>query len=918
MKIKWIHILLLISCHVRMGMAQTHHPEWDSLYQTCTVWYDKGEYETSIELAEKTIPQIQGNRLVDSLYLSRFHWAKANALRELYRNEEASEYYESAIGFSPKHALGSRDLGCILFDRAFVEYEQEAYIQSYATVQKAEVILSTIPNTNYDYLLSIYGDLVGTSSEFGFYDDARQYLKKGEALYQKVKQIPAIRNSEDWVDKDAIYHYKAIYLYSYTKDESALLNRMDAFEKLKTKRQLNAYEQRLFAICLNLVGDHFINTYKQHPPQVRKGLQYLKKAMNALDKETYPDNYAQFFFNKLKAYAWLGQTRRANDMLDELFAMVESDDYRIPFFHAMRAQIHQQSKDYESFRTALFQMIQSAHRGKEILKKDYSNFQSGSYMNEIILIIDMADLLQTAFTNKNGVQEDALNLYLLALRQFRTVYQGKGLNRELRSVYQRAIRGIIETQKGSGHIRMPQRDILNQLEHIESRLVWDEFIANRVQNQKLLIPDSLIRKEAAIRSNITQLLRSGADELALFEMEEQLRKHLDHIEEAYPLHAMFTHEGFDVSQLQQKISPSTIILRYAQLDSSLYLFIIRKDKIEIKALDTAFIRSWVDNWNPRSFHTIETNQRQVFTKQLIPLDISDYQQLIIIPTESIHHIPFGILWNQEGILLEQHAIQYASHLNFIYPPSTLRSTRTRKLFFAPEYHSEAIKSIGYRNGQRNIEGAKKESEWLARHYSGELFSGLQANKKQFLSTAPEAQILHLSMHGFFNKNIPGLSYLMFGDDESEKLYLEELYGMDMNADMAVLSACNTGLGTENEFEGIISLNRAFNYAGVSSTIASLWEVPDESTRKIMQSFYQYLDQGITKSEALRKAKLEYLDNTDDPNFREPYHWAGFVVYGENRPVELISNTKKKDWWIFPLVFIPILMGFLFLLRKNRN
>ena len=100
-------------------------------------------------------------------------------------------------------------------------------------------------------------------------------------------------------------------------------------------------------------------------------------------------------------------------------------------------------------------------------------------------------------------------------------------------------------------------------------------------------------------------------------------------------------------------------------------------------------------------------------------------------------------------------------------------------------------------------------------------------------------------------------------EDNNRLYVRELYNMELNADMAVLSACETGLGELKRGEGIIGLARAFTYAGAKSTINSLWSVDDAKTKKIMELFYTNIKDGMAKDEALHKAKLTYLEDDFD-------------------------------------------------------
>jgi CHAT domain-containing protein len=105
-------------------------------------------------------------------------------------------------------------------------------------------------------------------------------------------------------------------------------------------------------------------------------------------------------------------------------------------------------------------------------------------------------------------------------------------------------------------------------------------------------------------------------------------------------------------------------------------------------------------------------------------------------------------------------------------------------------------------------------------------------------------------------------------------------------DLVVLSACETGLGKIEQGEGIRSLGRSFMESGAQATIISLWNVNDKSTAFIMTDFYKHLKAGITKDEALRQAKLDYLKNATTQN-SHPYFWAAFIPAGDMQPLSLI-------------------------------
>ena len=111
---------------------------------------------------------------------------------------------------------------------------------------------------------------------------------------------------------------------------------------------------------------------------------------------------------------------------------------------------------------------------------------------------------------------------------------------------------------------------------------------------------------------------------------------------------------------------------------------------------------------------------------------------------------------------------------------------------------------------------------------------------------------------------------------------------------------------------MLSLSKGFYYAGAKSLVNTLWKINDKSTVKLMEYFYQGLSEGNTKPEALRKAKLKYLETTDDDLLKHPYYWAAFVVSGDTTPIA----ANQDHWWIIVAgIFLLILIG---LLSKNRK
>ena len=153
------------------------------------------------------------------------------------------------------------------------------------------------------------------------------------------------------------------------------------------------------------------------------------------------------------------------------------------------------------------------------------------------------------------------------------------------------------------------------------------------------------------------------------------------------------------------------------------------------------------------------------------------------------------------------------------------------------------------------------------------------------------RFLHFATHGVLNQDNPDLSGLVLslvdekGTPRDGFVPLHEIYGLELNAELVVLSACQSGLGQSIRGEGLVGLVRGFFHAGVPRVIASLWQIDDQATAALMEQLYRgLLQQGLPPAAALRRAQLEIYQNPPKPAWKSPYSWGAFVLQGEWRAV----------------------------------
>ena len=195
----------------------------------------------------------------------------------------------------------------------------------------------------------------------------------------------------------------------------------------------------------------------------------------------------------------------------------------------------------------------------------------------------------------------------------------------------------------------------------------------------------------------------------------------------------------------------------------------------------------------------------------------------------------------------------------------------------------------------------------------------------FRANAADYKILHFATHGLIDEKRPELSGIVLSrfDETGRKMEeffrLHDIYGMNLNSDLVVLSACNTGIGKEVKGEGLMSLNNAFLSVGAKTVLASLWKVEDGATLELMKNFYDAMaNERLTPSKALQKAQIKMQKSG---RYQSPFYWAAFTVQGDFRNVPEISQNSGFWFYLLPLAAV-FLLGIYsinrFIRRRNRK
>ncbi|MCB0851666.1 MAG: CHAT domain-containing protein, partial [Bacteroidetes bacterium] len=355
-----------------------------------------------------------------------------------------------------------------------------------------------------------------------------------------------------------------------------------------------------------------------------------------------------------------------------------------------------------------------------------------------------------------------------------------------------------------------------------------------------------------------------------------------------------------------------------KMRQSIYSYYLQSDSI----FGVHAQHSTPDNWKEMG---------RYFYQELIEKVITDLpERLVIVPDGALGYLPFETFTDQDGqYLVSKTAISYAysaTHFCQLFDRSGKRSIPGKKLLaVSPAFKQKEGVLANAESIRRSYLGplvySEQEVKSIQQILGGDILMGSQATKEAFFSMADQYQILHLSSHGKVNDDHPRFSFIAFSGEndtvltEGEPyvgvsgLYLADLYNLDLNADMVVLSACETGLGKLTQAEGIISLARGFAFAGASSIVTTLWSVNDKTSADLMTLFYENLNQGMPRDQAMQKAKMAFIDENE-----APFYWAGYIVIGDPGPIRQPTN-----WWIYVLVVgIIAIIGFVLIKKSPKR
>jgi len=450
--------------------------------------------------------------------------------------------------------------------------------------------------------------------------------------------------------------------------------------------------------------------------------------------------------------------------------------------------------------------------------------------------------------------------------------------------------------------------------------------------------DTQIQKETLKTSQESSRIQEL--QKSFFDLKTEYVQLIKDFENSYPEYYELKYQTgtLNVAKIQEHLQENTALLEFFVGNNMIHIFTVSSDEFNVTSVDTDSAFSDLVAEFDRAIRKGETDTYLDAASKLSRLlitpifeKIKSKERIVLIPHDLLYKIPFEALltkapytnsaqkrerfdYDRLDYLVKSFDISYhysaSLYVNSCNEKSNSSKPANSFIGFAPVFaeddpsgytlaskdfmaSSDAWVRSAVVDGKRFNELKFSEHEVQSivelfskksRSKTGVGYFHTAATEEAFKTNIRNYRTIHVATHSFINEERPQLSGVVFAQptgtaaSEDGILYAGEAYNLDLNADLVVLSSCESGLGKLIRGEGMMALTRGFLYSGAANIIFSLWKVPDKHTSDLMVEFYKQFLSGKSHAEALRLAKLRMISN---PGTARPRSWASFVLIGTN-------------------------------------
>jgi CHAT domain-containing protein/tetratricopeptide (TPR) repeat protein len=784
-------------------------------------------------------------------------------------------------------------------------------------LDKTESIFKSYRLDHNDNYINLLNGLAITYNALGLAEESAKYYEEGVGLALS-------RNSSLAYNLVNSYCILLARQKKTQKGEKLLKNALDRAKSSIDLNTINYYE----------VLSNYADYLRNNKLDIRKSIKCYEKCFEFLQKNNqnlYLKNAVYIGYSRALEEA--GEQGKALEIIQSLLFSngedVRPSEYSNPPLETLKPNM----TSLKILKTK-YNIIWDIYKRKS----DPKILEAASNTSE--LIVSLLDKVRINISEEDSrliLGDRYRDSYLNAIRDFNLLYIQNSDTHFLELAFEYAekskVAGLLASTR---ELKATQFHIPSETGELEKELQRKiDILSIRITDESAFEkPDGIL--VANLKENLLETIRKRDSLILVFE-----KKYPEYFAIKYNTHVSA------LKDIPNIVGDEGNYINYVLSDTTLYTFVANRKNHQLLAIpiDSSFygdikrFRRLLSMPSPSENALVKFKEYEVAGYRLYKILIDPIRtylisdKLFISPDNILSYLPFetllsspdsltSIRYKNLSYLMNSFDISYTYSATFMAESVKKEYHRKNRLIaFAPDYPEpidiqSALRSRQAGSGLLNdLPFARHEAEYISDITGGILFENSEARESVYKSESGKYDIIHLAMHTLLNDKDPMHSTLIFShvNDSKEDGYLQtfEIYGIPLKAKMVVLSSCNTGSGMLSSGEGILSLARGFIYSGSQSVIMSMWEIEDKSGTEIVKMFYKNLIHGYTKSGALKKARISFLENADQLR-SHPYFWSTLVVYGNDEP---LYYSHLLTIALIAVASIIVIIGFYFWKRR---
>ena len=827
-------------------------------------YYVRGDYDTSIKILEKNIdngsPMLLFNinsALLLSLYNKVGEYEKTITKGEQYFNDSLKIYYS---------LNGNIDYKTLYFYDTLYKYSIELmnanyYLNNYDNALKY-MEKAIFFNEKYN---SLFIQLPNNSPCLFFSVNKNQIVD--ERLYTMINEImPIINmiNSLNYIDKEFVDKVLNQYI-----NKNFIDNRLETYAIKNYKGNIVNVDNFNFSFLTPDQGSrkplYLHSLYHYYNKNYDKSEYFFKLYKDKITKFQIKTSFLVYtsflltsplicLYDPTLLFLPFTAKFRFDIKTDHSYyyidCLVKQNKYSEALKEVKKLESYVSSKSWFDIPESWYydKLFGEVYRENSHYKKSIDHYKRAfEKIDKLRMSLDLSNLRVQFYKNKNEINNKLISL-LIKTEQYKDAFE------------------YFEKSKS--------RTFLDIINIDGNKIAIHNKQAKVLYNQK----EKLVKEETKLQLVPTKTKNVHR---AIKILKEKKRNIDSSIKKIYPeITILQSNYDSSLTKLKKSLENYSYIIEYFISDNFIFIWVISSDKFNYYKINYKkdkiinVVNKIRNNLGRTSIEHIESELKFLYNLLFKPINafIYDAKRLCIIPHGVLHYLPFQILKdNDNRYLVERHTIYYS-------PSASVDEICRTKKRTQKELYIFAIANPDFNNSSLLLKYAEHEVNQVKKLYpNSTICVGKDASIEKYHIHAPNHKILHVAAHGIYNSNNPMQSYLLLlGKNEHEKgkLSVTDIFNSQIHTYLVFLSACDTAIGKLISGDELISMNRAFLYAGTPSVISTLWKIDDKSTSELVTEFYKNLSL-YDKATSLRLAQIQLINK-----YKHPYYWGAFILIGD--------------------------------------